>query len=69
MADLIEAQLGLERERNTLRVLLDSIPDSIYIRDNGGRYYQAFGARTFDGRNTGEKWVLGASVTVEFGGK
>ena len=38
VTELIEAQLGLERERNTLRVLLDSIPDSIYIRDNSGSY-------------------------------
>jgi PAS domain S-box-containing protein len=38
VTELMEAQMSLERERNTLRVLLDSIPDSIYIRDYGGRY-------------------------------
>lgn len=39
------------------------------IRDNGGRYYQLFAARTLDGRNTGEKWIAGASVSFTFGGK
>lgn len=38
VTELMETQLSLERERNTLRVLLDSIPDSIYIRNNGGHY-------------------------------
>lgn len=38
VTELIETQVILERERNTLRTLLDSIPDSIYIRDSGGRY-------------------------------
>ena len=32
------ARESLEKERNNLRTLLDSIPDSIYIRDRGGRY-------------------------------
>lgn len=36
--ELIETQHTLERERNTLRALLDSIPDSIYIRNQDGRY-------------------------------
>lgn len=35
---MIEAQRSLEMERNTLRVLLDSIPDSIYIRSPEGKY-------------------------------
>ncbi len=38
VTELMEAKLSLERERNTLRVLLDSIPDSIYIRDLDGCY-------------------------------
>ena len=38
VTELIETQMTLERERNTLRTLLDSIPDSIYIRDSDGRY-------------------------------
>jgi PAS domain S-box-containing protein len=38
ITEMIEAQHALEKERNTLRTLLDSIPDSIYIRDCGGRY-------------------------------
>ncbi len=38
VTDMIVAQQSLEKERNTLRTLLDSIPDSIYIRDRNGKY-------------------------------
>ncbi|MEP2775795.1 MAG: PAS domain-containing protein [Luteolibacter sp.] len=38
VTEMILAQQNLEMERNTLRVLLDSIPDSIYIRDPKGKY-------------------------------
>ncbi|MES2924485.1 MAG: PAS domain-containing protein [Verrucomicrobiota bacterium] len=38
VTELIKTQMNFERERNTLRTLLDSIPDSIYIRDSDGRY-------------------------------
>ncbi len=38
VTEMIETQHTLEKERNTLRTLLDSIPDSIYIRDRGGKY-------------------------------
>lgn len=38
VTEMIETQNSLEMERNTLRTLLDSIPDSIYIRDKEGRY-------------------------------
>ncbi|MBC7979823.1 MAG: PAS domain-containing protein [Armatimonadetes bacterium] len=38
VTELIQTQHTLEREKNTLRTLLDGIPDSIYIRDVGGHY-------------------------------
>jgi len=38
VTEMMKTQLTLERERNTLRTLLDSIPDSIYIRDFDGHY-------------------------------
>ncbi len=38
VTEMIETQQTLEKERNTLRSLLDSIPDSIYMRDCEGRY-------------------------------
>ena len=38
VTEMIETQHTLEKERNTLRTLLDSIPDSIYIRDREGQY-------------------------------
>lgn len=41
ITEMVEAQNALEKERNTLRTLLDSIPDSIYIRDAKGKYVVA----------------------------
>ncbi|MBK1831301.1 PAS domain-containing protein [Verrucomicrobiaceae bacterium R5-34] len=38
ITEMVEAQNALEKERNTLRTLLDSIPDGIYIRDDRGKY-------------------------------
>mgnify|MGYP000542490144 CR=1 FL=1 len=38
VTEMVEAQNALEKERNTLRTLLDNIPDGIYIRDNNGKY-------------------------------
>ncbi len=38
VTEMIDTQMSLERERNTLRALLDSIPDSIYIRSFDGHY-------------------------------
>lgn len=38
VTSLIETQNQLERERNTLRALLNSIPDSIFIRGLDGHY-------------------------------
>lgn len=38
VTEMVETQHALEKERNTLRTLLDSIPDSIYIRDREGSY-------------------------------
>ena len=37
---------------------------SVGYTDHGGRYYSVFGARNVDGKNTGDKWLLGASITV-----
>lgn len=34
--------------------------------DKGGRFYQIFGAFTLDGRNTGDKMILGISATFGF---
>lgn len=38
ITEMVESRQALEKERNTLRTLLDSIPDSIYIRDCDGKY-------------------------------
>jgi hypothetical protein len=39
---------------------------SLGYTDGGGRYYSVFGARNVDGKNTGDKWIAGASITVPF---
>lgn len=36
------------------------------FRDHGNRYYQLFGAFSVDGRNSGDKLILGASFTFGF---
>ena len=38
ITEMVEGQRTLEKERNMLRTLLDSIPDSIYIRNWEGQY-------------------------------
>ena len=38
VTDLVRAQQALERERNTLRSLVDSLPDHVYIKDAEGRF-------------------------------
>lgn len=38
VSELVRAQETLERERNTLRALIDSFPDHIYIKDSDGRF-------------------------------
>lgn len=37
---------------------------SLGYTDHGGRYYSVFGAKNVDGKNTGDKWLLGASITI-----
>ncbi|MBK1832525.1 PAS domain-containing protein [Roseibacillus ishigakijimensis] len=38
VSEMVFTSKALERERNTLRSLIDSIPDNIYIRDRDGKY-------------------------------
>ncbi|MGJ8697323.1 MAG: PAS domain-containing protein [Verrucomicrobiaceae bacterium] len=38
VSEMVRTSRSLERERNTLRSLIDSMPDNIYIRDREGRY-------------------------------
>lgn len=38
----------------------------IGFTDRANRYYQVFYARTIDGRNTGEKDILGASISLSY---
>ena len=45
------------------------IEASLGYSDPGGRYYALYYARTFDGRNTGQKDVFGVTISIPFGGK
>lgn len=38
VSEMVRTSQALEQERNTLRSLIDSIPDNIYIRDREGKY-------------------------------
>lgn len=37
---------------------------SLGYSDSGGRFYSVFGAKNVDGKNTGDKWIAGASITI-----
>jgi len=60
VTEMVEIQNSLEKERNTLRTLLDSIPDSIYIRDRQGHYIVV---------NQALAELVGADVPAEVSGK
>ncbi|MEM0897522.1 MAG: PAS domain-containing protein [Verrucomicrobiota bacterium] len=38
VSELVKTQNSLERERNILRALIDSVPDHIYIKDESGQF-------------------------------
>jgi hypothetical protein len=42
---------------------------SLGYTDRGGRYYSLFGAKNVDGKNTGDKWIGGVSLTFPIGGR
>jgi hypothetical protein len=48
------------------REIFDNLEAGLGYTDKGGRYYGIIAARTIDGRNTGEKTVVGALLTVPF---
>ena len=44
------------------------IESALGYTDSRGRYYGAFFSATFEGRNTGEKYIYGVNVSIPFGG-
>jgi hypothetical protein len=48
------------------REIRHNVEASVGVTDGGGRYYQFFYARTFAGRNTGERDLFGAAITLPF---
>ncbi len=52
-----------------VREINQSVEVSLGYTCSHSVYYQVFFARTIDGRNTGEKNVVGLSITIPFGGR
>jgi hypothetical protein len=46
--------------------IFDNLEAGLGYTDTGGRQYGLFGAWTIDGKNTGEKTIVGASLTLPF---
>jgi len=51
-----------------VREIQQNVEASLGYVDGGGRFYQVYYSRTIEGRNTGEKDILGLSVSIPFGG-
>lgn len=49
-----------------LKEINDNLEVGVGLTDEGGRYYGFFVGRTVNGRNTGEKTALGATVSFPF---
>ncbi|HTD87536.1 MAG TPA: hypothetical protein VK850_13235 [Candidatus Binatia bacterium] len=49
-----------------VREISQNFETSIGFTDPGGRFYQAFYAHTFDGRNTGERDIFGGAIGLTF---
>lgn len=49
-----------------LKEIQQNVEFGLSYQDGGGRFYQIFYARTIDGRNTGEKDIVGVSVLLPF---
>jgi hypothetical protein len=46
--------------------IFDNLEAGLGYTDTGGRHYGLFGAWTIDGKNAGEKTIVGASLTIPF---
>lgn len=60
VTDLVKVELALARERDTLRTLMDHLPDFIYVKDMQGRYVTV---------NEAVRKVLGANTVEEVAGR
>ncbi len=49
-----------------LKEVQRNIDVGVGMSDRGGRYYSLYYARTIDGRNTGQKDIVGLSITFPF---
>ncbi len=52
-----------------LKEITHNLEFGLGYTDAGERHYQVFYARTIDGRNTGQKNIIGVSASFPFGGK
>ena len=60
ITELKQAEERLEKERNLLRTIIDNVPDLIYAKDTGSRYFVS---------NTAHVRFLGATTPIEVVGK
>lgn len=51
-----------------VREIDQRLETSLSYTDHGGRNYAVYFAQTLNGRNTGEKSIIGVSVSIPFGG-
>ena len=51
-----------------VKEITQNVEGGLGYTDSGGRFYQVFYARTVDGRNTGQKDIIGFSASFPFGG-
>jgi hypothetical protein len=67
--DIGDPGFGVEFGFPEVKEVQQSVEASLGYVDDAGRYYQVYGGRVLEGRNTGERTYLGVSVSVPFGGR
>jgi len=60
--------LGSSHGFPAVKEIVQLVEGAISYTDPGGRNYQLTVAKSVDGRNTGDKWIVGFNVTFAFGG-
>lgn len=61
--------LGRSHGFPALKEINQLVEAGLSFTDNGGRNYQISAAKSVDGRNTGDKWLFGANITIPWGGQ
>jgi hypothetical protein len=61
--------LGRSHGFPALKEINQLVEAGLSFTDHGGRNYQISAAKSVDGRNTGDKWLFGANITIPWGGQ